>query len=59
MDMQKDATGKLETAQAFDASDEFPVPGAQNIVVTGEEDINTEYLDAARCSQRLRGHHDC
>ena len=45
--MQKNATGKPETAQAFDAADEFSVTGAENIVVTGEEDIDTEYLEAA------------
>ena len=45
--MQKNAIGKPETAQAFDAADEFSVTGAENIVVTGEEDIDTEYLEAA------------
>ena len=30
MVIQKDATGKLETAQAIDAADKFPVPRAEN-----------------------------
>ena len=39
-----------------DAADEFFVPGAEKIVLTGEEDINTEYLEAAMNDQiRQRG----
>ena len=51
--MQKDATGKLETDQAFDTADKFPVPGAENIVVTDEEDINTENLEAASVCEAI------
>ena len=52
-DMQRDATGNLETVQAFDAADEILVPGEENIVETDEEDINTEYLEAASVCEAI------
>ena len=40
-------TPSVLTVLTKDAADEFSVPGAENIIVTGEEDTNTEYIEAA------------